>query len=256
MKIQGIKDTQIKIISIVDQCHRDQTACYGWLLCLSNGEALAQCQGVNLGPSSGPRAAAWGLLSVTTFLEQLSKFHHTIPNLIPDVTILSRNSKIIKYLRSRPNYPTLFCNATLANNWDVLEQTHVTKTRSQIQIVWDTVPEYRLRCQKTEPPPVNLDQSILDTREITMNYIRQNPRPQPISPFLPASRCMLYSETYTVHEAYNIKIREAATIPTLKNYLQGKHNWDNPTTESIQWEWFKQAIRSYKTASANHLTKL
>jgi hypothetical protein len=67
---------------------------------------------------------------------------------------------------------------------------------------------------------------------------------------------MVYNESESIHSLYNKNFRESATIPALKIYLQNKNNWIPETSNMIQWEWFRQAIRKYKAATPNHLTKL
>jgi hypothetical protein len=255
-RIDQCRTQQQSLIAITDYSYHQQTASYGWMICLPNGEALAECNGPNVGPPSGPRAAAWGILSVTTFLAKLLDYLQQPYNYMPMVHILSRNSKHTNYLRQRPGYPTLFCNITLANNWDILEQTHECIKQSQLTITWDNLTEYRKAFQQLTPAPFSLDQSLTDVRETTRDFARLYPEVQHTSPFLPASRCMLYSETSTFHAAYNKIFREAATIPVLQQYLQDKHNWSQETTDQIQWECLRQAIQKYKAATPNHLTKL
>ena len=99
-QIRECHHKQQTLIAIVDQSSNTQNACYGWILYLSNGEAIAEGQGLNLGPASSPRAAAWGLLSISTFLHQILKYLKQPPTSLPPVRILGRNSKNIKYLQT------------------------------------------------------------------------------------------------------------------------------------------------------------
>ena len=176
-QIRDCQNNHRSLVAIVDQCSQHQTACYGWNLYLSNGEALAECHGQNLGPPSGPRAAAWGLLSVTTFLKTILDYLTKPPTFLPSVRILGRNSKIIRYLHNRSKYPTLFCNATLGNNWDILEQTHTIAQQSNITIKWETVEEYRKTHHLSNPPPFSLEQSMSDTKEHTRKFHQENSHP-------------------------------------------------------------------------------
>ena len=244
------------LVAITDSHSNHHTACYGWMLCLPNGEVLAEGIGPNLGLPSGPRAAAWGLLSVTTFLCKFIEYLHKPPEYMPTVNILGRNSKHIKYLRNRSLYPTLFCNTTLANNWDILEQSHQAITQSQIKVQWDTVQATRIAFQHLTPPPFSIDQSLTDVRETIRLFSLHQQTSQTKSPLLPASRCMLHSTTTTFHSSYNQIYREEATTPILQKYLQEKHGWNQQTSGQIKWEWFRQAVHHYKAGTPNHLTKL
>ena len=172
------------------------------------------------------------------------------------MTILCGNKRIIQYLQNRPHYPTLFCNATMANNWDVLEQTHHGIEQSGVRVQWHTITEYRNTHRLHDPPPFGFDQTLSDTRDRARTYLIHHPEVQRSSPFLPASRCMVLTSTSTIHSDYNMNYRESATVPALKKYLQERNQWSQETMATIEWDLFRMAVRSHQTATPNHLTKL
>ena len=255
-RINDCTNKRQSLIATVDSSSQNGNSSYGWILYFPNGEAIAENHGPNQGQPSGPRALAWGLLSVTTFLNQLMEFLHLSNTTFPPVIILSKNTKHISYLLGRPTYPTLFCNATLANNWDILEQTHQLITEAQMDIHWKSVHVFRQIHLQQSPPPFNLDQSLADTREKAMSFLQIDTTQYMFSPFLPSSRCQVYSLTSTINHQYNENYREAATTPPLRQYLQEKNNWTIEQSDSIQWDWLRNAVRTYKGSSRNHLTKL
>jgi hypothetical protein len=223
-RINDCQNKRQSLIAIIDSCFHDGNASYGWILYFPNGEAIAENNGPNQGQPNGPRALAWGLLSVSIFITQFMEFLHLTNTTFPNVTTLSKNTKHISYLLGRPTYPTLFCNATLANNWDILEQTHQLLTQSQTDIKWKSVPEYRQTHMQHSPPTFNLDQSLADTRDKAKVYLQIDKTRYTFSPFLPSSRCQVYSLTSTINHQYNENYREAATTPPLRRYLQEKND--------------------------------
>ena len=255
-RITACHTNRQNLIAIVDSSFQDENASYGWILYLPNGEAIAENHGPNQGQPSGPRALAWGLLSASIFLTQFMEFLHMNHTTFPHVTILSKNTKHINYLLGRPTYPTLFCNATLANNWDIMEQTHQLRTQSQMVFNWKTVPDYRQEHMQQNPPTFNLDQSLADTRDKAKAYLQIDKTQYTFSPFLPSSRCQVYSLTSTINQQYNENYREAATTPPLRKYLQEKNNWTDEQSSFVQWDWLRTAVRTYQGTSRNHLTKL
>jgi hypothetical protein len=183
---------------------------------LTNGVALAECHGLSAGQPSGPRATAWGLLSVSTFLIQEFAAYMQHSNMtLPKATILNNNTKLTSYLHHQPTYPTLFCNATLANNWDILEQTYSDTQQVQLIIEWETVILFWKKHQQQTPPPFNLEQSIADTREQTQKFLSHNSNQYPFSPFLLASQCRVYSES--IHSQYNNNFLRSSYDPTTQD---------------------------------------
>ena len=157
---------------------------------------------------------------------------------------------------NRPHYPTLFCKATLANDWDILEQIHINTTQFPLKITWETIPALRYCHLQLPGTPFNLEQTIANTREQTRSFLKLHPEKHPFGPFLPASQCMVYTNTSTIHSNYTNNFRESATTTPLIEYLKGKYTWTTEATDLIQWSWFRQAVSSYKSAAGNHLTKL
>ena len=65
-QLQECQVNQRSLVAIMDLCSQNLTACYGWILYLSNGEALAEGHGQNLGPPLSPHAATWAQLAHST----------------------------------------------------------------------------------------------------------------------------------------------------------------------------------------------
>jgi hypothetical protein len=191
------------------------------------------------------------------FIAELTKYLHQEATWLPELSILTQNSKIIGYLANRPHYPSLFCNATLTNDWDILEQIHSITAKTPLKVTWwETIPTFQYCHLQSPVPPFNFKQTIADTRNRTRTFLQLHPERHPFGPFLPASQCMVYTTTSTIHSKYTLNFRKSATVPPLLEYLKDKYTWSTETTNLIHWPWFRQAVNNYKAATGNHLTKL
>jgi hypothetical protein len=151
----------------------------------------------------------------------------------------------------------VYYNDTLAPHWDILEQSHVATGDLQTTITWQTLMDFK---DKHDPakhlPEFKLAQKIADSKACTKEFLKHTYLRLDFSPFVPASSCMAISTTGTIHGNYSNAYREATLVPMLKQYLQSKHNWDLPTLNHINWQWFQKSTTLYRHASKNHLTKL
>ena len=68
-RLQDCHNQQLSLIAIIDSHFHEGNASYGWILYFPNGEAVAENNGPNQGQPNGPRALAWGLLSITIFIK-------------------------------------------------------------------------------------------------------------------------------------------------------------------------------------------
>lgn len=71
------------------------------------------------------------------------------------------------------------------------------------------------------------------------------------SPLLPVGRCQLHINEHWSHGNYIQKIRHAASVPDLKDYMRNKHRWKLHTTQDIDWQILQEAVSRYKEKSVN-----
>ena len=159
------------IFAIVDHSFQFDTASFGWFLFSRSGDVLAECHGPSPGPPSRPRADAWGVLSLLRFLFHLPRALATSLE-IPPLTVLNRNPRIIRVLRDRPRYPTVYCNDTLTPNWDVLEQSHVATLDLPSTITWQTLMDFKDKYDPAAyPRSFALAQKIVDSKACTKEFL-------------------------------------------------------------------------------------
>ena len=102
-----------------------------------------------------------------------------------------------------------------------------------------------------------LKQLLYTTKEIAQEYLMTLDSQPTMSPFLPASQCMvIHKHTSTIHGRYNAAFPNAVALPEIIGYLKKKHQWRTETADLFHWKWFKSAVRQHSHSSHNHLTKL
>ena len=224
----------------------------------ADGTTMAEGSGPCPGPPERTRADAWSLLAGIQFLQHIWDMTSIETRATVRITIYNRNTRIIRRINDLLTFTTIFCNSTLDRDWDILKQiTDIVKTQRLINVTWHPMKDF-LDTQTTIDIR-NLPhwkQRLLDTKQIATTAIDELPPQLPHSPFLPASRCMLHHTSSTVHGKYNNAYREAATLPAIFSYLQKKHAWTETTKTTVQWSWFKNAIRRPRESSKVNLTKL
>jgi hypothetical protein len=76
-----------------------------------------------------------------------------------------------------------------------------------------------------------------------------------LSPLLPAARCNFAIGGITQQGHYTKVIRHQVALPSLYEYLRGRHHWRKGIEHSIAWESFQEAANNYHQTD-NHLMKL
>ena len=245
-----------RLIAIAQHWYHDNTASFGWSLFSTKGDNIATSYGPSPGPPSRSRADAWGILSLLRFFHHLSLSQNQFI-LFPPVTILHRNPRIIRIMRDRPNWSTVYCNETLKPDWDILEQSNASLNDLHLQVTWQTLMDFKTQFHRLDYSPLFSFESRIDhLKDHAKEFLESFYQRIDYSPFLPASSCMLLSSTGTVHQKYHTAYREAVTVPALHQYLSSKYSWTPVIVNDVNWQWFTKARSLYRSASSNHLTKL
>jgi hypothetical protein len=96
------------------------TTSFGWCLSLSDGTRLACCSGPGHGPGTSHRAEGYGVLSAVCFVSRLQHFTDTSdpwPLHFP-----TDNKGLLTRIAQRQAYAANYANATLAPDWDLIEE--------------------------------------------------------------------------------------------------------------------------------------
>jgi hypothetical protein len=258
-KLQQATTTGILLHGITDHNYVIDTTSFAWILFTSDDDTLAECQGPCPGPAQRPRADAWGLLwSLTRFLHHIQIFNRVEQSILPQITIMNRNKRIIRLINESQQFASPFCNSTLTRDWDIIAQlSEAIKDLQPTILTWLPMKLFLQQCSTMQPKPAyDILQLLKDTKIQAKAYTTTHPIQNQHSPFLPASRCMTIFQDSTIHGNYSTAYREAATLPHLHGYLKNKNRWSDHTVHDIHWSWLQKAIRRHHHASNNQLTKL
>ena len=99
---------------------------------------------------------------------------------------------------NRPHYPTLFCNATLANDWDILEQIHIHTTQFPLKITWGNNTGVQIL-----PPPItrySIQPWTNDCRHLQTNTIISQTSPRKTSIWSLSTSQPMYGIHKHVHD--------------------------------------------------------
>jgi hypothetical protein len=111
-----------KLLLVSDGSELARHMTFGWALCLADGTRLAVCSGPAFGPGSSHRAEATGMLSGARFLQLLQLFCSDI--ILRPTTFITDNKGLLMRIVQRCQYSVNYATATLAPDWDLLEQIY------------------------------------------------------------------------------------------------------------------------------------
>jgi hypothetical protein len=113
-----------KIFLVSDGSELARHMTFGWVLCLADGTRLAVCSGPAFGQGSSHRAEAIGMLSGAQFLQLLQRF--CSDQILRPTTFITDNKGLLMRIIQRCQYSANYATATLAPDWDLLEQIYDT----------------------------------------------------------------------------------------------------------------------------------
>jgi hypothetical protein len=243
------------LYEVSDGSMANNTTTFGWMIGTPTGQRLIWGSGPGYGPATSHRAECWGKLSAVRFLHHLSLFTKQPFPATLQIMSLADNKGLVTSLQRRMTYETVYPNATLKSDWDLIEEIYQTYTQiPSIRVTFDWIKghqDYDKAYDRLSIPA----QYNVDADTLANAHMEEDGNYRPTSSSTPASRCIFQINKRTIHGHYIPEIREAASVPALRAYLRSRHHWSPKTLKSIQWKWFQLAANNY-THTDNHLTKL
>ena len=197
------------------------------------------------------RAEAWGMLSVSTFLHHLFQYTHDSndePQIRLSCTFLSDNSGLVQRVQQRLSYNVPYPNATLAPDWDILEQINqvIRQLKFQdIHIKWIRGQQDDGSQELSVAAKYNiLADSLADLAFYEIPF-HTNSRI-----VLPAAKCSLFVNNHMIQGHYIQAIRDTYTIPPYKKYIAIRHEWTQEQEGTVDWELFQRTI----SVTTHHVT--
>jgi ribonuclease HI len=243
---QQTNATKTKGILTSDGSDKDANMTFGWALSTGKGTRLATCSGPAHGKSSSHRAEATGMLSGTSFIHRLSQYSGLSPD---KLDLFSDNKGLITRIHARRQYSKNHPNATLAPDWDLVEQIHRTmediKQHNQnfsptITHVKGHQDDHTLYAALPLEAQLNVD---ADAAAGAFHTHAQYKGSQ-AAPLLPTTKAQLYIGEHTITSQYRRAIRHAAAINEFWLQSQYIHQWTPGIFGLINQEHIRSSVRA------------
>ena len=248
-------DDALYIVS--DGSSHDQRAMsFGVIFGNSNGEVWLTVMGPAFGISTSHRAECTGCLAGALLLYHIQLFTNLKLSNTATVITISDNKAMVDSLIKRSTYRNAYANATLVSDWDLLEEIYQTYQAININ---DHRYEWVRGHQDSLSPKAILSveaQFNVQADHLASYFLSMvTSKPQPFTPLMRHTRCILQCATNTIHGKYVATLRKSASTPPFREYLLEKHQWSNEVYEDIDWKSFHIAARNYVSTDV-HLLKL
>jgi hypothetical protein len=230
------------------------------------GRTLVENLGPSFGRPSSHRAECTGCLSGALLLYHLQQFTQITRTISVPVVAISDNQGMIHSLQDRATYKTVYPNATLQPDWDLLEEIHATYSKTNIQSLtyrWvrghqDEQIRAGNTSTSTAPPTKLTPEAKLNIQADALAgeyHILIDTKSRPRTPLMTTTRCILQQQGASLHANYSTVIRRAVAEPAYMDYMERKHHWGPRDHKEVMWEPFYMAARTYHSTEV-HLLKL
>ena len=222
-----------------------QSAGFGYVIaCTSTSRRLIRGRGPAFGvdPSSF-RAEAYGALAVLRMLIQLEKFTGT--RLTTSIHHFIDNSSVVNRIETLRQQTVKNPRDTLNPDHDVIAE--IVKGIEELQIPY-TVQWVRGHQDSAQPrrtlsleAQLNCeadDQGSKYQTDASASFVKIPP--------LPCSPAYLWIAGQTITSRYKTRIREASTIPNLKQYMCKRFGWSKDTMNDIDWDVYKRLVAAQR----------
>jgi hypothetical protein len=257
--IHQMKDTDSLLLVSDGSSFESKSMSFGLALGSASGTALVENQGPAFGRPSSHRAECTGCLSGALLLHHLQQFTKITNPVSSPVVAISDNQGMILSLTDRLTYKTVYPNATLQPDWDLLEEIANTFSRTSIaSLTFRWVRGHQDTSSSSTPPPTLSPKALLNIRADSLAgkyHLLIDTKARPRTPLMTTTRCVLQMQGASVHANYSAAIRRAVAEPAYVAYLDRKHNWGNTGYRDVLWDPFHMAARTHHSSEV-HLLKL
>ena len=183
---------------------------FGWVLSTHSGERLVSGSSAPPGLGDSHRAESFGLLALSVFLNAFQAFTYPMTR---DLSLYTDNLGLVTRICSRQQYQTSFPSATLAADWDLIEEIyHQSTLLPSFPVAHvkghqdDKVPYEQL------PLPAQLN---VDADALASSHVSSSDQPfSQLSPLFPHTRAQLDMASSTIHSHYRQNLHTAYSLPS------------------------------------------
>ena len=237
------------LLAVSDGSLRGSILTYGWVFGTTDGSIFAEHSGGGTGKPTSHRAEAWGMLSACLFVHHLYKYTgitDTSASIPTPLTFISDNNGLVTRVTQRQQYDVAYPNATLAPDWDLVEQIiQIFQQLPQfdIGIGWVKGHQDDEHSEITVEAKYNIRADALAGQYSNQGHEVTSPRI-----IVPAERCTLTIDQIPVQGHYGQAIRTAYTLPGLYKYLEQRYGWSTQQREQVDWTLFQRAASNPPTS--------
>jgi len=239
-EILTVHDKEGYLLSVSDGSVKFHNMSFGWIIASPDGQRLAA--GAGAGPCQGRgnslRSEGAGMLSATLFLALIS--HHMEHQL--KVEFLSDNRELIRRMKDHQHYDDPYPNATLASEYDIIEEIYNTCKIYKITGSYQWVKGHQDRHTEYESLPLNAQLNV-EADYYAGQYQDNFGKLRPLCTLLPTSGAMLSIRTISVTSDYRNQLIRAYTEPRYIEYVQNRFGWSDDVIHSIAWKCLTLAAR-------------
>jgi hypothetical protein len=212
---------------------------FGWCLALPDGTRLAHCSGPGFGPGTSHRAEGYGVLSAVRFIYQLILYTQSSEPW--PVCFTTDNKGLVIRLDQRKQYDISYANATLAPDWDIVEEIIMTLRLLPITPFFAHVKGHQDDTKAYEDLPLAAQLNV-DADTLAGDHQTQFPSEHLVVPLLPSTGAHLCIGDRTITGHYSGRIREAASLPAYIAHLCKANHWVTAEWTNIDLVVYKRLI--------------
>jgi predicted peroxiredoxin len=226
------------LLSVSDGSVKFHNMSFGWIIATPDGRRLAAGCGPCEGRGNSLRSEGAVMLAATLFMALIS--HHM--NHKVKVICISDNKELIRRKIEHKNYEEPYPNATLASEYNIIEEIYETCKIYNIKSSYHWVQGHQDK--HTSYDDLSLEAQLnVDADWYAGKYYEESGNFLPQCTLLPACPAMLSIRDITVTSDYKNQLIRAYTKPRYIEYLQNKFGWSDTVINLIAWKSLSLAVR-------------
>jgi hypothetical protein len=211
---------------------------FGWIIATPDGRQLAAGCGPCQGRGNSLRSEGAGMLAATLFMALIS--HHMKHKIKAKCT--SDNKELIRRLTEHKQYDEPYLNATLASEYDIIEEIYETCKLYNINASYHWVRGHQDRT--TTYKDLSLEaQLYVDADWCAGKYQDESDKYLSRCNILPSCPAMLSIRDISVTSNYKKQLIRAYTEPRYIEYLPNRFGWSDTIIGTIAWKCLALAAR-------------
>ena len=227
-----------QFLSVSDGSVKFHNMSFGWIIATPDGRRLAAGSGPCEGRGNSLRSEGAGMLAATLFMALIS--HHMNHQI--KATCISDNKELIRRMTDHKQYKEPYPNATLASEYDIIEEIYETCNIYNLDTSYSWVRGHQDKNTAYNDLSLNAQLNV-DADWYAGKYQDESGKFLPQCMLLPACPVMLSIRDISVTSDYKNQLIRAYTEPRYIEHLQNKFGWSDAIIGTIAWKSLSLAAR-------------